>query len=88
MTSAIPFPLAEILREAVALNQALVDRDLVEARHRTGLIVTLADIYGLHEALDAANVLLSQLGSSQTEPRFPTAEAVNALSLALDRAYE
>lgn len=88
MTSAIPFPLAEILREAVALNQALVDRDLIEAQHRTRLIVTLAEIYGLQEALHAANVLLSQLGSSPTGLRPPTVDAVNALSLALDRAFE
>lgn len=50
MTSAIPFPLAEILREAVALNQALLDHNLVEAQHRTRLIVTLAEIYAMRRA--------------------------------------
>ncbi len=71
MTSAIPFPLAEILREAIALNQALSNNNLADAQHRTRLIVTLSEIYDLQNVLSAAQELLARLGRAGLRPGPP-----------------
>lgn len=61
MTPAHLSPLANILREAVALYQALSYENLAEAQHRARLIVTLAEIHHLTEVLDAIHELETRL---------------------------
>jgi len=85
MTSAIPFPLAEILREAVALNQALLDHNLVEAQHRTRLIVTLAEIYATRRPFGCRNGLCSTRSRCRGNP---VEKARDRQATALDAARD
>lgn len=86
MKDADASPLAEVLHEADALRQAVVDRDLAEARHRARMIETLAAIYDLDAVRSAAHRLEVDLGSRSSEQQLKS--ALETLSLALDQALE
>lgn len=77
---------AEIIVEAVALSQAMLDGDLQEARFRARLIATTADIAGLGVVGRAAARVVDLLGRGSMAPRPGYGQAIEALSVAIDRA--
>jgi len=77
---------AEIIVEAVALSQAMLDGDVQEARFRARLITTNADIAGLSDVGRAASRVVHLLGRGSMAPRPGYGQAIEALSVAIDRA--
>jgi hypothetical protein len=77
---------AEIIVEAVALSQAMLDGDLQEARFRARLIATNADSAGSGDIGRAAGRVVDFLGRGSTAPRPGYGQAIEALSVAIDRA--
>ena len=77
---------AEIIIEAVALSQAMLDRDIVEARFRARLVCTLATDAGLADVAGAAQTVVVLLGDGPDLPAAGYGEAIEALSVAIDEA--
>lgn len=77
---------AEIIVDAVALGQAMLDGDLQEARFRARLIATNADIAGLSDVGRAVGRVVDLLGRGSTAPRPGCGQAIEALSVAIDQA--
>jgi hypothetical protein len=77
---------AEIIVDAVALGQAMLKGDIQEARFRARLITTNADIAGLSDVGRAASRVVDLLGRGPTAPRPGYGQAIEALSVAIDRA--
>lgn len=77
---------AEIIVDAVALGQAMLDGDIQEARFRARLITTNADIARLSDVGRAASRVIDLLGRGSMEPRPGYGQAIEALSVAIDLA--
>jgi hypothetical protein len=60
---------AEIVRDAAAMNEAALARDFDEARFRAQLIVGKADAIGLPDVVLAAAHLLEVLGPAGSMPK-------------------
>jgi hypothetical protein len=73
----------EIIVEAVALSQAMLDGDLQEARFRARLIATTADIGGLGDVGRAAGCVVELLGRGSMATRPGYGQAIEALSVAI-----
>lgn len=79
---------AEIILEAVALSEAMLDKDIVEARFRAGRVHSLAVAAGFPEVADAALHVFDRLGGGAELPADGCGKAIDALSIAIDRAQE
>lgn len=77
---------AEIIIEAVALSLAMLDSNVQEARFRARVTATTADIAGLDDVSQAACRVVDFLGLGSTAPRPGYGQAIEALSVAIDRA--
>lgn len=77
---------AELLVDAVALSQALLDGDLSEARFRARLIATKAPAIGFDEVHVAAVRVIDRLGTPGGQPLPGYAAAVMELSGKVEQA--
>ncbi|SEN09629.1 hypothetical protein SAMN02800694_2757 [Luteibacter sp. UNCMF331Sha3.1] len=76
--------IAEIVRDAAAMNDAALDRDFDEARFRVRLVIDKLEVAGLHAAVEVALRVASLLGQPGTEPRPGYGEAMLTLASTLD----
>ncbi|MEX1826839.1 hypothetical protein [Luteibacter sp. CQ10] len=79
---------AELLVDAVALSQALLDGDVPEGRFRARLIAAKASAMGFDEVRAAADQVIDLLGLPGDRPRPGHAVAVTALSEKIESAAE
>lgn len=83
-----PDDLADLLKEAVVLHEALLANNFDEARYRARLIITLSAIYGMTAVHQAANHLVDELGGSGSVPASTYVDAAERLSRVLDATLE
>lgn len=79
---------AEIILEAVALSEAMLERDVVEARFRSSRVHALAVEAGFPDVVRAALHVMDRLGDADKLPAHSCGQAIDALSIAIDRAQE
>ncbi|SEV96492.1 hypothetical protein [Luteibacter sp. 329MFSha] len=79
---------AEIILEAVALSESMLDRDILEARFRARRVHSLAVAAGFPDVAHAALHVVDRLGDIAELPAHGCGEAIEALSIAIDRAQE
>lgn len=77
---------AELLVDAAALSEALLEGDLSEARFRARLIATRAPAAGYQEVHVAAVQVVDLLGLPGQRRQAGYAEAVMTLSVAIEQA--
>lgn len=77
---------AEIILEAVALSEAILDRDIVEARFRARHVHALAVAAGFSDVAHAALHVMDRIGGGDELPAHRYEQAIDALSIAIDRA--
>lgn len=75
---------AELVMDARALSEALLEGDVQESRFRAGLILGNASLLGLSSVHKAALALVDRLGVSGEVPKNGYAKAVQDLSVKLD----
>lgn len=79
---------AEIILEAVALSEAMLERDIVEARFRASRVHSLAVAAGISEVAHAARHVVDRLGDEVAWPAHRCGKAIDKLSIAIDRAQD
>jgi hypothetical protein len=77
---------AELLIDAVALSEALLDGDLSEARFRARLLATKAPAAGYEQVHVAAAHVVDLLGLPGDRPKAGYARAVMTLSATVEQA--
>jgi len=76
--------IAEIVRDAAAMNDAALDRDFDEARFRVLLVIDKLEVAGLDTAAKVAVRVANLLGRPGTNPRSGYGEAMLTLASTLD----
>jgi hypothetical protein len=77
---------AALIVDGVAVSEALLAGDIVEARFRAQMVANYANAHGMHAVQTAAVKVVRLLGDGSHPPLPGYAQAVLDLSEALDRA--
>ena len=82
------YALTEVILEAVALGQAMLDGDITEARFRATSIVSHTESRRQEGIRDAAIEVLEYLGASGMSPKVGYGSAIDRLSQEIDKATD
>lgn len=82
------YALTEVILDAVALGQAMLDGDITEARFRATSIVSHTESRHQEGIRDAAIEVLEYLGAPGMSPKAGYGSAIDRLSQEIDKATD